>query len=84
MPSQPKTKPGGPAMPAMSDLTERVRQHIQAELEREFPGDLMMQELHLFRRLRYEQVKHLPLREQLRQLPFGGVAPESQGTPAKG
>lgn len=48
-----------------------TEKRIQEEVEREFPGDRMMQELHFYRRLRWEKVKHLPFPEAARRLLFG-------------
>ncbi len=45
--------------------TEEKRR-IWAEVEKDFPNDRVMQEIHYARRLRFEQVKDLPLEERFR------------------
>jgi hypothetical protein len=48
-------------------LTEQDKERIRQEVEREFPDDPMMQELHYIRLLRYHELGDLPLEERLRE-----------------
>lgn len=51
----------------MRQLTDSDRQKIQEEVERDFPSDPMMQELHAIRLERYYELQDLPLRELIRR-----------------
>jgi hypothetical protein len=54
---------------------------IREEVERDFPDDPMMQELHAIRLARYYALRDLPIREQIRgYLPRHG----KEGTPVVG
>lgn len=64
----------------MPTVTADVERDILEELKKEFPGDSMMQELHLYRRLRYEEVKHLPRKEALHRLLFGPRTETAKGS----
>lgn len=67
----------------MPTATADLKHEILEELKKEFPGDEMMQELHLYRRLRYEEVKHLPRKEALHRLLFGPRTEPAQGDSTK-
>jgi hypothetical protein len=52
----------------MANFDTEENRRIQTEVEKEFPNDRVMQEIHYARRLRYERVKDLPLEERFRAL----------------
>jgi hypothetical protein len=52
----------------MIQIDTEEKRGIWTEIEKEFPDDRVMQEIHYARRLRYEQVKDLPLEERFRAL----------------
>lgn len=51
----------------MAPVTEAEKKLIREEVEREFPNDQTMQEVHFARYLRLKELEDLPLRERLRQ-----------------
>ncbi len=51
----------------MTQATDADKKLIWEEVEREFPGDRTMQEVHFARCLRMKELQDLPLREALRQ-----------------
>ncbi len=50
----------------MAHLTDADHAAIREEVERDFPEDPMMQELHTIRLRRYYELRDLPIREQIR------------------
>ena len=51
----------------MAHLTDADHAAIREEVERDFPDDPMMQELHTIRLKRYYELRDLPVREQIRR-----------------
>lgn len=51
----------------MKTLSEEDERRIWEEVEREFPNDPMMRELHFVRLRRYYELEGLPLEERIRQ-----------------
>lgn len=54
-------------MPDERIVTEVEKEQIRREVEAEFPGDPMMQELHYVRQLRYSELQELSPAERARQ-----------------
>lgn len=54
-------------MPAERIVTEAEKEQIRREVEAEFPGDPMMQELHYIRQLRYSELQEFSPAERARQ-----------------
>jgi hypothetical protein len=54
----------------MPKVTDELMNRIRAEVNREFPGDEMMQDIHLARQIHYYETKDLSLEEKIRY--YGG------------
>lgn len=54
----------------MKELTEMEKAKIWEDVQKEFPNDEMMQQIHFVRQMHYLQTKDLPLEERIRF--FGG------------
>ncbi len=54
-------------MPAERVVSEAEKEQIRREVEAEFPGDPMMQEIHYIRQLRFTELQELPLDEMARR-----------------
>ena len=63
----------------MAQVTDAERKLIWEEVEREFPDDQTMQEVHFARYLRMKELEDLPLRERLRHYVRSAPQPEWQG-----
>ena len=50
----------------MKELTEREEQELWEEVQKEFPDDEMMQEIHFIRLVHYHQTKGLSPEEYIR------------------
>ncbi len=59
----------------MTQATDADKKLIWEEVEREFPEDRTMQEVHFARYLRMKELENLPLQERLRQ--YVRSAPQS-------
>lgn len=54
----------------MPKVTEKLKREIREEVEREFPGDEMMQEIHFSRQIHFYETKDLSDEAKIRY--FGG------------
>ena len=52
----------------MPKVTEKLKKEILEDVQREFPGDEMMQELHFSRQIHYYETKDLSEEEKIRYL----------------
>ena len=52
----------------MKEATDEEKRQSLEEVNREFPNDRVMQEIHYSRQLRIFELRDLPLEERLRQL----------------
>jgi len=50
----------------MRQITSRDRERFRRRVEKEFPGDEMMQELHLIRLIHHQQMRGLSRKERIR------------------
>ena len=65
----------------MAQVTDAERKLIWEEVEREFPDDQTMQEVHFARYLRMKELEDLPLRERLRQYVRSAPQPATKAVP---
>ena len=56
----------------MRELTDAERERIWGDVQREFPEDEMMQQIHYVRQVHYLQSKGLSLQERIQF--FGGLS----------
>ncbi len=62
----------------MAQVTDADKKLIWEEVEREFPDDQTMQEVHFARYLRLKELEDLPPRERLRQYVRSSPQPASK------